>query len=83
MDLRNITTLLSTLSLLFTVSCDKALHLGAGFAISETVTEVTNAPELGCVSAVVAGAIKEMVDFIPDPIDFVATVIGGCISLTI
>lgn len=83
MYLRDITILLSTLSLFFIASCDKALHLGAGFAISQTVTEITDVPELGCVSAVIAGAIKEVVDFIPDPIDFVATVIGGCAHIPI
>lgn len=67
--------------LFFTLaSCDKVLHLGAGFAISTAVEEVTGSKELGCASAIMAGAAKEMIDFIPDPFDLFATVAGGCVE---
>jgi hypothetical protein len=67
-------------SLIFLAGCDKALHFGAGLAISTVVTDVTKSPELGCASAVVAGLAKEAIDFIPDPFDFAATAAGGCID---
>ena len=73
----NMRTLL-LIALLAVAGCDKALHFGAGLAISQVITEVTDSRELGCVSAIVAGAAKEAMDAAPNPIDFVATVVGGC-----
>lgn len=59
-------------------ACDKAMHFGAGYGISVVVADVTGSKPLGCVAAIVAGAAKEAIDIIPDPIDFVATAAGGC-----
>jgi len=71
---------ISLMLLLLLPACDKALHYSAGLAISTVVTDATKSRELGCVAAVVAGAAKEAIDFIPDPLDFAATVAGGCIN---
>lgn len=66
------------LSLLLLAGCDKAIHFGAGFAISGVVTDITGSRPMGCVAAVVAGIAKEAIDFIPDPFDLAATIAGGC-----
>ena len=66
------------LSLITLAGCDKALHFGAGSAISATVYEATGSRQLGCAAATVAGVAKEVIDPIPDPFDIAATIAGGC-----
>lgn len=66
------------IALLLLPACDKGAHLAAGFTIGAFVAEVTKSEPLGCIAAIVIGAVKEAVDIIPDPIDFLATVAGGC-----
>lgn len=66
------------LALVLLPACDKALHFGVGYGISTVVTDMTGSRPLGCAAAIVAGAAKEAIDFIPDPIDFAATAAGGC-----
>lgn len=67
-------------AILLLPACDKTAHYGAGFIIGSAVTDVTGSRPLGCAAAVVAGAAKEYVDFVPDPFDFAATVAGGCLD---
>lgn len=69
---------LALLALVLLPSCDKALHFGVGYGISSVVTDMTGSRPLGCAAAVLAGAAKEAIDFIPDPFDFAATAAGGC-----
>lgn len=68
------------LLLLLLPACDKAAHYGAGFTIGTVVTEATDSRVLGCVASIIIGAAKESIDLIPDPIDFAATVAGGCMT---
>lgn len=73
----------SVLLLLVLPACDKALHAGAGAAISLSVYEATGNRELSCLASAVVGVAKEAIDPIPDPFDIAATIAGGCGALTI
>lgn len=76
-------TRLAILALLLLPACDKAAHYGAGFIIGGAVTEATDSRALGCAAAIIVGAAKEAVDVVPDPVDFAATVAGGCLPLDV
>ena len=64
---------------------DKKLHLLAGLALS-ILAGLLFCPLIGLVSAAVVGALKEIIwDWLlkkgtPEPLDFVATVVGGVIG---
>jgi len=66
------------LILLLLPSCDKAAHLGAGFIISGAATEITDDRAMGCAASIIAGIAKEAFGVF-DPLDIVATVVGGCL----
>lgn len=66
--------------LLLLPACDKAAHLGAGFIISGGTTEVTGDRSMGCAASIVAGVAKEAFGVF-DPLDIIATVVGGCLPI--
>lgn len=76
-------TRLAILALLLLPTCDKVAHLGAGFIIGGAVTEATESRPLGCLASIIVGAAKEAIGGVPDPLDFVATAAGGCLSLDV
>jgi uncharacterized membrane protein len=66
---------------------DKLYHLIAGFAIALLIALLIN-PTLGIVTAILAGVGKEVYDkyykkSTPDPLDALATIVGGIIGLVI
>lgn len=65
---------------------DKFLHFVAGFVISALGTWLFN-PYVGVSLAIIAGALKEVIDLMgngtPELADFIATALGGIFAATI
>lgn len=65
------------------IALDKQAHFYAGLAICLAVSLFVS-PVIGLAAALVAGALKEIVDHMgfgtPDVWDFVATAVGGAVG---
>ena len=72
---------------------DKQYHVVAGILAAHTAVNIIPSNnnrerwQIGCATAVAVGALKEAIDATgsgtPELADFVATAVGGCLSMTI